>query len=178
LADSPAPYIQYAQIFGGVADGYLIGDAAHPHVTLVQFNGEQADYDAVVEFLSTQACPQPRMLGIHFGFNKNSEELLWASLTVARDPEIVSLHENLIKFLEQRSSAEILTFKRDLYDPHLTLALIKASIPACPRPSLPHSSFSIAAGVADSFGQFVEIKKVFNKQLSKDNYRTAIRCCL
>lgn len=165
LADDPRCFTEYAQRFADSEAGYLLGENALPHVTLVQFNGAQDDFDAIMQYLQIMNVrTQPRILGMHFGLHKTDTDLLWAALSVARDPEVVELHENLVEFLEQRRDVEILTSKRDLFDPHITLALHRGNIPACPTPLLNTVSFSLAAGITGPNGQFAVLKKVFKYQ--------------
>lgn len=158
LASNPTWFVNYAQLFAGQSAGYLLGEHALPHVTLVQFYGEESDYNAVFELLKAQPVDiQPRITGLNFGYHTDSPDLLWAALGVARDPQLLALHHKLVDFLEQRAGVEVLTIRRDLYDPHITLALIKGNIPKCQRPIAPLMKFKLVLGRADRLGQFVEI---------------------
>ena len=179
LVDEPSFFLQYAQRFADIAAGYLLGVNVHPHITLAQFDGKQSDFDALLEVLQQPLDNiQVRVLGMHFGFPVTMPGRLWAALSVARDPQVLALHELVIAFLEQRPGVVIHTVKRNLFDPHITLALINGNIPACPTPVIPELSVSVAAGIADSLGQFIEIKRVFPKARQLTSSLTSAKCRL
>lgn len=166
LAQDPTNFVRYAQRFAGIANGYLLSEHAHPHVTLVQFYGEDEDYQFVLAYLKSIniTAPQPRFIGMTFGNDDAKDVMLWAGLTVARHPQLLHLHTTLVDLLAQRSIT-VINLNNDLYQPHLTLARIQGDVPECPRPTIPTVNFNLALGIADQLGQFTTVKHVFTDQL-------------
>jgi hypothetical protein len=171
LANEQQAFASYAEHnFGSIAQSYLLGDKAFAHVTLVQFYGEEADYNAACEFLyKLKSAPQPKFQGIKFGADVGHENIYWVSMSVAREKPLVDVHWQLVHFLEQRNLT-VINFARDLYDPHVTFARIKCTSMFCAKTNLPNSSeFILAIGLADEFGQFVQLKRVFAKPSMIEN---------
>lgn len=167
LAKDSSWFVEYAQRnFSGVADGYLLSEHAHPHVTLVQFYGVQQDYDAVLELLMLGTeVPQPDINGMLFGFDQTDPGIMWASLTVARELSLVKLNQKLVTFLSSRKGVEIVNEQGDLYSPHITFARIRTNhVPACEKVQVPQVQFDLALGVADALGQFTTVKKVLPEE--------------
>jgi 2'-5' RNA ligase len=163
LAKDPAEYIRFAQTnFASIAENYLLSEHAHPHITLVQFYGEEADYIRACEYLShTKLRPQPRFTGIQFGQDGSDAGILWANITVARDAELLTLHACIVDILQEHNLI-ILNDIKDLYYPHVTFARIRAKEIVTEKPTIIPQRFDLAIGVADDFGQFVEVTKMFN----------------
>ncbi len=164
LAQEPEPFIQEAQRqFSPIAQGYLLSNNSLPHITLAQFNVDDVYklgkiWNELLTYIKD--IPQPRFLGI--GFSKKTKMPWGASLSVAREPELVALHLIVIDVLKNYGIQSI-TPSKELYRPHVTLARITE-----PRLSLfddsilDPSSFILALGQGDENGQY--LKTVLKKE--------------
>lgn len=159
-------FVSFAQDnFAHLAENYLLGEHAKAHVTLVQFHGEEHDYKAAVAYLNTVSDnPQPRLTGLQFGQDNSAADILWANMTVARDAKLVAVHTGLVDFLQLRNIT-VLNDAKELYYPHVTFARIKTAKIEAQKPNIPSVAFSLAIGIADEYGQFIEVKHVFNPEL-------------
>jgi len=166
LALEPHRYVREAQRFAKEAQGYLLGEHSLPHVTLAQFYANPQTYAAIVDDLHNGGqIPQIQFNGFHFGKDDHVEGVWWVSLSIARDPALVHLHQFVCSILK-RHQTEPLNSSADLYRPHLTLARVqKIHLDGLTSPVLAPSSFGFVVGESDEFGQF---KKVLNQLRSAD----------
>ena len=156
-------YLEAAQVFAGICDGYLLGENSIPHVTLCSF----ACDDPQILFQPWQAITCPiRPLGLHLKKGQTPPNHYSLGITIARDIPLLDLHNHVIAILEGFKITP-LNPSRDLYQPHLTLAGIRwepsTSLQLSPildallsKPSLP---FRLALGLGDDIGQYLKTLK-------------------
>lgn len=159
-------YIQAAQFFSPINDGYLLNDKrSMPHVTLCSF---QCDEERKLQEIDSNMQNWPRdcpirLLGLLFKKGKTPANHYSVSLSVARDPSILKLH-HLAFHLLQALKVTVLNPSQDLYLPHLTLAGIRwvpseiLNVPAILDDliSMPTVPFHLVLGRGDDIGQYLD----------------------
>lgn len=154
----PERYITAAQHhFQSVADGYLLGNESLPHITLAQFRAFQDILPPLIEALESAPKTIPvELIGLGFS-NKASTPLWGASLTVARQESLLTLHQNVVDALTQNGLIP-LNSTGDLYRPHLTLARInQLRVEGFAKDIFEGDTFHLALGLSDELGQFTRV---------------------
>lgn len=143
-------------LFSAVSDGYCLGGAVWPHVTLCQFQGAQLPDG--IESMSLSCPVYPLTFGVrpgkgaHVGYN-------WLELVVAKTQAISEAQKKVFSFLNAQgyvSSTEI----GDRYHPHITLARVPAhaALPADMEAILsliiPYPDCPLEFGFSDANGQY------------------------
>jgi 2'-5' RNA ligase len=143
-----------------VADGYLLGAKADPHVTLCQFLGEPDELEKIWQLiLPVRKDPVSVMFqhvyvlpgsGMHEGYN-------WVGLSALADSAIIILQGTVYELLFSigiESSTKVET-----YFPHLTWArcrsseLLSVPIPKAELFNAPHR-FELTIGMSDVNGAY------------------------
>jgi hypothetical protein len=145
--------------FAAVADGYLLGAGALPHITLCQFHApsEQAAIDV---FHSWEGKKDLDLQIENFRLRKGSPPhsgKLWAEYLVEQHPALLEQQKNCVQHVKQ-AGLEILTNVTP-YSPHLTLARIADTVADVPSPDPPYRhrlAFRPAIGAASENGVFVK----------------------
>jgi 2'-5' RNA ligase len=158
LALDSQRYVGEAQRFAKQAQGYLLGDHSLPHVTLAQFYANQQAYAAIVHDLQKVTnIPHLEFTGFNFGKDDREEGTWWVSLSIARNPTLMDLHQSVCTILKKHQIQPINRIG-DLYRPHLTLARIqKVHLEDLSSAALDPSPFAFVIGEADEFGQFKKV---------------------
>lgn len=160
-------YIQAAQIaFGPINDGYLLEEnKSFPHITLCAFQCEETKLAALWQELQTYnitICPV-RMMGLHLKKGKIPLYHYSVGITIARDRELLHLHQLSCKVLEKHNIT-CLNPIQDAYQPHLTLAGVgwepfaEILIPSIIDEILdePLKPFLLTLARGDDIGQYLE----------------------
>jgi 2'-5' RNA ligase len=156
-------FVEVAQAFTPICDGYLLSASSHPHVTLTSF---PSGYDveaiwAAVQNWTVKSC-QIRMLGLLLKKGQIPPQHYSVGITIARDTPLLALHHQAVALLAEHGIAP-LNPHRELYLPHLTLAGIcwQPSLPITLSPiidtllSRPLAPFRVALGHGDDIGQYL-----------------------
>ena len=168
-------YLHAAQmLFSPVHDGYLLSDNSLPHITVCQFECDNENDVQVIwkqiEKLNIRPF-SPRFTGLSFikpfsprftglSFIKGvgvHEEYYWAELSVARDQEMMKVHQLAAGIIRSKGLA-CLNDSDNLYRPHLTLARIRLpdTIQRWPDALLTNTSdFKFALARGDNNGQYL-----------------------
>jgi 2'-5' RNA ligase len=123
-------YIQTAQaLFAPSSEGYLLTEGkAYPHVTVCQYEYEKEE-DAIavwkkIEQIKIRSLPI-RFIGMGFEVGMGKYKgLYWSSISAARDEKLMELHNKSMEVLKA-CNLKCINDNRDLYRPHITLALVK-----------------------------------------------------
>lgn len=152
--------IEYARYFSSISDGYLLGEASLPHVTLYQFKGNEDELARIVSELEAVDIRRSLVLRFEeFSCITFDHEVYWASLMPDKVHELTEMHgliANLINHPVKKN-----------YDPHMTLMstrdrdyeLVVDSLrldytPLC-------DEFILSIGRSDEIGQYLELIHLF-----------------
>lgn len=116
------------KMFLSMSDGYLLAEHSLPHITVCQF---ECDREEVAQATWKEIASQTmdsfpvRLRGVSFikGIEAH-REFYWAELAVARDEELMKVHQLTVAVIQARGLG-CLNAVGDLYRPHLTLARIR-----------------------------------------------------
>jgi hypothetical protein len=88
------------------------------------------------------------------------EKYYWAQVQIARDPELMMLHQYSLQVLKELGK-ECLVLSGELYDPHITLACIhlQRALALWPQEIVSNdkSPFKLILGEGDENGQLLKI---------------------
>lgn len=162
-----AAYIQAAQkVFAPISDGYLLMDGVSlPHVTICSFQCDESKISKLYREIQTwgiESCVV-RIMGLFFKKGKTPAHHYSISLSIARDPSILHLHQLALALLRSYAITP-LNPSQDLYQPHLTLAgihwlpseIITLNAILDDLISLPAEPFHLVIGKGDDIGQYLE----------------------
>ncbi len=155
-----AQAISQAQaLFGPVAQGYLLGVAALPHVTLCQFYAPSpAMACALFEAIQPLDDLPLSLTAFHFREGtKTHQGFYWAEYLTNRPPQLLEAQKKAVSIIEKEGCHSLTSSAS--YAPHLTLARVQD-----PRPTLTvQGIFSepffcrYAVGVSTENGALMEV---------------------
>ena len=121
-------FIEEAQKqFGTNYESYLLSQNSLPHITLGSFDLEDNNQNVIENIwqeTKSQITALPKIRFLGFGLSRKLKIFWNVSLTVARDTQLVELHNQVAKIL-RKYNLKAVNETGDLYRPHLTLARIK-----------------------------------------------------
>jgi hypothetical protein len=145
-----------------LADHYLIGKGALPHITLCQFHAPQSQLSTIWTMLSHLS---PKTLAVLFHHlyilpgKKTDLGGFWVGLTVQAEPDLVDLQKAVYDSLGEQGIKRITAPAN--YFPHLTWANCPAGVPALSV--MPPEDFwtrrykfSLSIGQSDAAGVYHE----------------------
>jgi 2'-5' RNA ligase len=167
--EQSSQYIELAQkLFSSVSDCYLLSEKASPHITICQF--ETDDERKSVKFWKDIeqykiSSISPRLTGVSFlrGFGL-LKEYTWVEISVARDPEIMQIHELALNALKKN---ELTSYNEsgDLYRPHITLARIHMPDTLQKWPDVifeERGKYKLTLAKGDDHGQYLQTLYEYN----------------
>ncbi len=168
-------YLHAAQmLFSPVHDGYLLSENSLPHITVCQFECDSENEAQIIwkqiETLNLRPF-SPRFTGLSFvkGVGVH-QEYYWAELSIARDEEIMRVHQLAADVIRSKGLA-CLNDSDNLYRPHLTLARVRLpdAIQRWPDSLLTNTNdFRITLARGDNNGQYLytlfESPEVLNEE--------------
>ena len=134
-----------------------------PHITICQvYSSEKVINQIEKDLRLLQNVPQPYFTGVSFIKDKKFETIWWAELSVARDPELITLQQKVVKIVTHYNLSCINDIG-ELYRPHLTLARINRlqhldSLNV--HNVLNPSPFMLTIGQGDHLGQFIKVERL------------------
>ena len=165
LAINQNLFIEEAQKeFGHISQDYLLSQNSLPHITLASFDLDDNNQNVIENIwqeIQSQIDILPKIRFLGFGLSRKLKIFWNVSLTVARDPELVKLHNQVIEILKN-NNLKCISEVGDLYRPHLTLARIKElNMTNFNDKLLEPAEFVLAMGEGDIHGQFLKV--IFKK---------------
>ena len=160
----------YAQThFAVLAEGYLLGDRALPHVTLCQFYApDDAIAHHVFDGWKEKAFPTAisvQSLYLKSGTDAHAGQYL-VGLTVTATPELIDAQYACHTHIAAQGLQTLTPSER--FVPHITLASLRRephTLAAFDIPSLPHSfAVTLGLGQANEKGVFLHQLAVFKPQ--------------
>lgn len=162
LAEDPLPFRKVAnELFGDISNGYLLSDNSLAHITICQFEADDANIsEKIFKDVKTVNISSytPRMIG--FSFQKGTKEhegFYMVQIFIERENSLMAIHNSVLNVIRDYGMT-CLTDNSELYKPHITLARIKLikPIPIWPNSILNSSTFKITLGISDHNGQYIK----------------------
>lgn len=148
--------INLSHLFANIADSYLLGEKSLPHVTLCQFEADEAELDLIWK----SVCASLPNKSVRLTFNEFScvtkQNFNWISLLPNEIDVLNKIHSKITSIIKTPVRNSIKE-----YDPHMTL--INSQDPNYQRAieNISYSplmdTFVIALGKSDGVGQFTEV---------------------
>jgi 2'-5' RNA ligase len=151
-----------AQNFSSIAQGYMLGDQAQPHVTVCHFD---AEHSMLAPFWAACSVNAPLILPLHFDgyYAKPVDEngmLYWLGFSILRDHTLITAQRRIIALCAERQITTH-TLPNDGYFPHLTLARVQvgSSMPVLPLQNKDHwaqdNSYELSIGLSSPEGRYI-----------------------
>jgi len=151
-----AAVVEFAQNFSDLADHYLLGENSYPHVTLYQFETDEAALNALGERLKREW--QERPLALEFNewtYVTYDNSTYWLSLMPNQSEILHKMHAHIADLIQQPV--------KESFTPHMTLMNSKMKEGAKEIQARWHlyatiaDYFVLTLGKSDPVGQFTEI---------------------